>query len=335
MILVVALATLSAGCFGGGAKQLSPEEAEAVSQEALETFAADFASPTGGSLTTVAGEFGFGKDSTDTATFAMEWGRGGSASVILSTGGSFGVDLKLFCGPGSIVIVIGEQAVEARPQPDKACMESFQDTGDPLDLGEFENLDLLNITAHPDGTVTARYTDEDGTVTIAIDAKGRVSRMDIDTESGTGFLDMGYGERRTITVPQADERMPALINGFGDHNGQVYQWNGLGGDETQPFSEFEVRVIDAESQEVVATFPVGENGEANGFTFMFTDDGDGVFDGGDSFSISREGWNTVNQYEVVVWDRWADRALGDVPIPSLGAWVFVGLLGAALLARRV
>ncbi len=334
-ILLVALATLTAGCFGGNTTPLSEEEAKVVAEDALNAFATDFASPDGGDLTTVSGEFGFGSgNAMDKATFFIEWGTGGSTSVSLSTGGSFGVEIKLLCDPGSVVIDFGGETVEARPQPGKACMESFQDTGDPLELGEFENLDLLQITPHKDRTVTAVYKDDEGNITIKIDAKGRITRMDLDTGTGSGFMQMGYGNRRAIALPDAEQRMPALINGIGSHDGTVYTWSGLGGEASEPFSEFEVRVLHPESKEVLAAFPVGQDGSAAGFTFTFMDDGDGVFDGGDSFTISHEAWTSNSQYQVVVWDRWADRALGDIPIPSIGGLLLVGLLGAALVARR-
>ncbi len=329
--LLVVLLVLTSGCFGSDPKALSQEEAETVAEEALQDFAKNFASATGGDLTKVEGEFSVSQGSAEKAEFTMEWGRNGAARVALT--GS-GIEILLVCDADSTVLVFGGQAIESRPRPGAACLDSIQDSGDPLDVGEFENLDALNVTPHPDGTVTAVFQDDEGTIIVKIDAKGRISRMDIDSDSGDGFLVMSYGERRTITVPDADERMPASINGFGSHSGTVYRWEGFGGDEHQPFNEFEVRVIDAQSRSTVATFPMGQNGEQAGFTFTFQDDGDGQFDGGDSFTISHPDWASTNQYDVVVWDRWADRELGDAPIPGLGALAVVGLLGAVWLRRR-
>ncbi len=335
IIVIVALATLSAGCFGGGSKTLSEDEAKVVAQDALRNFAEDFAAPDGGRLRMVSGEIGLRTGGSENAAFELEWGTGGTARVELLATGSFGVAIEIYCGPERVVIVYGEDSVARRPQPNKACVNSVQDANDPLGLGAFEDIDLLNVTPLAGGGVEATYHADQGRIDIRIDPQGRVQRMDIATDSGNGFLAVSYGQRKAITVPEANERMSANIDGYGRHDGQAYIWTGLGGEETQPFSEFEVRVINAEDGSRAATFPLGSDGTENGFTYTFTDDGDGVFDGGDSFTVTREGWNSESQYTVVVWDRWAQRPLGETPaIPGLGPLAFVGLLGAALLARR-
>lgn len=346
VVLSVSLAL--AGCFGTGGGQLSDAEAKQQTREAVEAFASDFSDPDGGDLRRVTGsfeaageegDFSFGDFDMD---ILMEWGTGGTAHLrfVVQSGGT-SVTLEIYCTDDQVVTVWGNDAFESRPNDDEPCLDSLGGpTGeaDPFELEDLdEDLDDLEVTPHADGSVTATFTDENGTYTLEVDPQGRLVRIDIDADDATGFMEMDYGARTAISVPETTDRLPAEISGSGFFSSfdEEYQWDAFGSDTSYPLDEFEVRVMDGD--DIVATFPLdgGASQSEAGFSFSFDDDGDGGFGGNDSFTISSSAWTESDQYDVIVWDLWAGSDITDNPIPGWGLGVTVVVLGGLALRRRL
>lgn len=333
VLIILLLSATLAGCFGSdGPRQLSQEDAEDVARDALQDFADDFASPDGGDLRAVSGEFSTPQQG-GMAHIDMEWGAEGTAHVGVRLGDDEqATRADIYCSQNEVVLILGGASLEARPRPGQSCLNAVQETGDPLNTDQLGEAELDEVVANPDGTVRASFTDDNGTVRITIDAKGRLERIDIEAPQSSGFLDVDYGTRSVIDMPDADDRMPMVLFASGFFDGEAFVWSAPEGNESNPYDEFEVRVLD--SGETVATFTPGADGEENGFSFTWQDDGDGEFGHDDRFIIESAAWTEAGQYDVQVWDLWADREVDDVPIPGIGLWAIAAIALAGLLRRR-
>ncbi len=338
--IALILAILLSGCFGGGGESLSQEEAELRAKSAVEGFVADFASEDGGDLRRIHGEFsamdlgdgGFSMGDVH-VDLDIEWGTGDAIRMDMSTkSGGFSLEIGVYCDPSKTVILYGADVYESRPSEELGCGEFMGEGDEAFQIDELEQADQLNVTRNPDGTITAVYEDEEGRVEMLIDRQGRVSRMDVEADEGSGFLVVEYGKRRALEAPDATDRIPITMFGYGSFISGAYTWNAGWSGETAPYDEIEVRIM--QDDELIATLPAGQDTSASGFTIDWTDDGDGLFGGNDTFTITSDSWTSSNQYEVVVWDTWADAEVGDVPIPGIGLPLLVAFLALVALRRR-
>lgn len=334
LLAAVAMAVAMSGCFGFGSQRLSDEEARAATDEALRTFAQDFSSPAGGDLRLVRGEFG-GQDVDapmgGDVVFELEWGAEGRSRVALTVSGNrVTYDVSLHCGPEGTVVTFGAERMERRPRQG-SCLEAVGGRSDPLDIDELEGHHIEDVEPHRDGSVTATLATDDGTMTVEVDEKGRLERIDF---AEGGFLSVDYGQRQVIQMPEPTSLMPVLVFGSGQFAQGQYQWTAFGGDETAPFNDIDVRVLD-QSNATAASFTVRSGEQTQeGFVLTFNDDGDGVFGAGDSFTLRSDAWTSADQFEVLVWDTWADREVGDLAIPALPWIAGVGMLIVLALRRR-
>ncbi len=331
---------------GSSPSALTQEQAEVTATQALSSLAADFTAEDGGKLRLATADFSFSDQDfigSGTLRMEMEWGTGDTARFLLNLqsgeGYTIGIDTEMFCGGDIEIFVLGDVAYEVRPQPDgSTCMggmfgmESDEDSF--MDMDFLAGNDNLTVTPNPDGTVTATFFDEDGNYTAFIDAKGRVRSMSIDSPQGEGTMKFDYGSPKSIPRPSTTERAPSSVSGFCWFFSDECEWTAMGGDDA-PLSDFEIRVMEDGADEgatPLATFRLDGGSQANGgYSFTFTDDGDGTFGEGDSFQVFGSGDNV----EIVVWDLWADRDIEDNPqLPGVGPLALIAALGAALVIRR-
>lgn len=350
-VLVVALlvAAYFIGFGGSDPTALSQEEAEQTAALALADLTAGVHAPDGGDLRVLSGTFSFDDEDMGSGTLAMEmeWGRQETGRFLLSlaTTGGFSIDFQVeaFCGGAYDVIVFGKEAYESRPAPEgTSCMDLATQDGmmDGLPLLDFDRGNAsqrMEVTPHGDGTVTARFSDEEGDYTLHVDARGRATRIEVSSTEASGAFDAHYGARRLITPPETTGRMPSGVGGECWFSDGACTYDARDGDDA-PLSDFEVRLYpagatpeDDPGAAPAAAFPLdGGAQSAGGFSFTPIEDGDGLFGDGDSFQVTAPG----DGYQVVVWDLWADRSVDDHPAPA-PALLWTALAFAAVaLARR-
>ncbi len=336
--LLVLVAALS-GCFGGPG-QLSEEEARGVAQDAMRSFATSFASEDGGDLRLISGDFEMDDEDfgSGTVEFEVEWGKSNTGRIMANVdagGGGFSIQVQfeVYCGADRTVIVYGDESLEQR-HTRQACLEHLSDAEGTLSAEDFDELNMTDVTPNDDGTVTAHFEDEEGSYTVFIDAKGRIRTMDFTSEAGSGIIKIDYGERRVIVAPEADQRAPTTNTGWGWFMDGQYEWSALETGDAVPMGEIQIRVNDPDGQRV-ATFTAGQDATDNGFVFDYTDDGDGFFGPNDTYVIRSDAWTSSGQYDVVMWDTWADREVGDLGAPGPAfALLAIALLALVAMRRR-
>lgn len=264
----------------------------------------------------------------------------GDNRVVVFTVSAGIISMKVYCGETRSITQLGQRAMEGRSQ-NEMCPGATP--GESIFEGDLE---VSSVEERDDGTLRADVvsTSSDGERTlldVTVDAEGRVSRMTIENATGTFEFEVDYGPRRTISMPQATARIPADISFREDFSDGTYSWSATAHNDTVDLGEFEVRVTDTDDsgdEVIVATFDPTDpsSQEEAGFAFQFQDDGDGFLTAGDSFTISNDNWTYIWEYDVVVWDRWAEAGLGEFPLPLPGPlWVVAVLgLGAILWRRR-
>lgn len=111
---------------------------------------------------------------------------------------------------------------------------------------------------------------------------------------------LDYGKRRGIDLPEPTGRLPA--------------------EATEP--------------EVLASFPMDRDGSRRLHLRLHRRGPDGRVSPGDSWTLSRDGWEPYSD-AVIVYDLWADSAVGDspIPLPSV-AWLVLALVGVVFMWRR-
>lgn len=325
---VVTIALVLSGCAN---IVTAPEERV---KAALESFP-DEMGP-GGSIKKLEGSFSSAETSF-TADVAIEVSDNRVLVFTISAGI---ISMKVYCGKTDSVTQIGQEAMEGRSRNELCPDES---PGESVFEGELE---VTSVEERDDGTLRADVvsTSSKGDRTVldvTLDPEGRVSRMTIENETATAELEVDYGPRRTISMPQATSRVPADVSFREDFSDGTYSWRATAHNDTVGLDEFEVRVTetdDSGNEVIVATFDPSDpsSQEEAGFTFRFQDDGDGALTMGDSFTVSNDDWTYIWEYDVVVFDRWAEAGLGEFPLPLPGPiWVVaVFLVGAVLWRRR-
>jgi hypothetical protein len=292
----------------------SSEEAARTAEMAFRNFNADISSPQGNVTNfTLRGRTSEGPMA---ASIHFEMERGVASMRLLVSvqadvpedappgSPTFAIKNEVICAPGGFATRVDEEWLIARPQPcdDLTLSEIAPFAGSPL-----ANLEQAVNSAPMDLDVRARTATysapEGGTYTIHYDAKGRLVRVDQDTPGGTGTLTVSYEPRRAIALPEG-ERIPAELRGNGEWRSNTYVYR-MQASRTYPIDEFELRI--AERGLPVATMPFA-NGTSGNFTLVMHD-GDGIWQEGDGFDLTAE-----REYEIIVWDKWANRDVRDIPL---------------------
>lgn len=373
LIGVVALvAVVLSGCVEGPAADDEPEP-EANVETAMQSFQAAMANGDDSKLKAMTGHIAIPGDdefmpSDMTMDMTFEWGRDDVLFMAMGIDmGGMQVHVETWCTPDAIIIKWGSDAFEQRPpaptdedecsSPDSASLDDFasgadgESSGGPLGFFEQEMLARLepgDVTTNDDGTVTATFTDpENGDlITVHVDQKSRVTRIEVSGDEGIGAFDVTYGARDRLEVPTPSARIPASIETDRDHG-----WNREPTvhtveevDALLPLDEFEARWVseDRETDEkhVLATFPliVGQQVQ-NGVTFEYHDvDGDGHISVGDRYEYLKPREPTATTAELredlELYDKWAEGYANETPIPAPGVVGLLAVLGLALVLMR-
>lgn len=310
----------------------SPEE---TAKSAIENFPAELGPD--GTVKELDGTFE-SSESAVTAEFSIEIGSNGVR--VFSISASI-VNIKVYCGENRGVTQWGDKVLEARTDPDM-CTNQGSDPGESVFEGEIE---VQNAERQDDGTISADVvstssTGEESTIDVTLDEEGRIASMTIANSTGRFEFEVDHGSRRTIDIPETTDRRPADVTGRTTFRAGNYTWTATAHNDSVPLEEFEVRVTDTDQsgdEVVVATFDPSRSGtqEENGFSFRFEDNGDGALTTDDWFTVSRDDWEYEWDYDVVVWDEWAEAGIDEVALPFPGVvWIGSGIAAAAIVLRR-
>lgn len=270
------------------------------------------------------------------------------------------VTVEVYCASDRHVFVI-DQAYESRPLAsclDFSASENEGGTSASPDVADgqlvpLKGLLLQDIEVEDHRFVTATYEDENGnTVIIELDAKGRPERVTSHGIDGEAEMTFEYGAKRNIEIPSAAARLPAAVEfeteTLGDFGSGGSRLTITSAEHILSLGEYEVRMgIPDYSQQTlggpayssfVATFDLvdGEVQTEGQYQMMFHDvDGDGMLGTGDWLETSETADPANKTFaQPVLWDRWADAAVGTgIPGPA-APLVLLAMLGVALLLGR-
>lgn len=266
----------------------------------------------------------------------------------------------------------GDQCEDGEVESDEEDDAFMGDVED--EMGGMESLDLsgldlddLDVTTSDGkgGRLIVSFTHEDIEYEVTIDKRDRLTGISYVAPSGEGDFSFTYGTPKTLPEPDADARLPADLGTWWWNQDHPY-WeetpappadcveNTPPGDEPEylldemeleiysasglPLDEFEARIRDVETEDVVASYRL-DGGATSGdlFTFTFDDaDGSGDLSDQDTLVATFNGCNhvSVDAYEGVLWDLWADRDVDDMPIPGAGLFITMVLLATMVVAVR-
>lgn len=337
-LLLAFLLILLVGCFQRAPRQDANEEA----RQAMEQFWTDLGDP--GTITDLKGEI----LNADTAvqTILLEFGSNGILHVTIKN--PQGDDSEIYCdqthttlvtdsetamfrsgcwGPGGFLVAHSSYA--ARFAVRETRVESSTREGD---------------------VITATYVPQGNSSEVRYEARiedGRIQTLKLSGNQTTRApqaaliqFTVTYGERQPIPRPPPDKRIPAGLTVNTTFAPGEYRWNLLANASgaLDP-AEFEVRIVaasQAPTADPVANFSLRDGIEqvSQGFTFRFQDDGDGALDVGDSFVVSNPDWTTQEQYQVIVWDAWANAPVSATAMPGLAFLIVAIAFVAAAFLRR-
>lgn len=366
-VVLVSLIFTLGGCFGEGGPSGDPEE---VAHEAFRSFGTSVSSEDGGDIKQISGSFEMAEEALDGDDMGMgfgdgslemtiEWGRFGvvHATYGMASGGMT-MNLEAWCGPDQDVIKWGNDIIEGRGNAgfgggDDLCTMSTEmeemEMGSGLDIfasENFEGLELQDIETNSDGSISATFidTEEEGTMVVLIDKKGRIVRLEMDSPEGQGTFDIGYGARETIQIPEATVRMPAQLYASDSLEEGTLLGTIHSSDDAPPLDEMELRLVsrdwEKDTKEVMVRFALlaGEEQTSDGYAFTYDDvDGDGRVSENDTYTLSHPGWE--NEYwidgEIMFYDLWAEGYANESPVPAPGiALLVLSLIGLAYVGRR-
>jgi len=315
-------ALLLVGCLG--LPSGTPEER---ARRALDGFAQDLG-PAGGALSKLSGN---ATSNGYTVGFTLEVGRDGARHFNMSVAG-FALDF--YCRGEDVVRVVDGKPLAQRPG---ACPLDASRFGSPLLL-----LPQLNVTsARTEGSdVVAVYNGTNlsvGGMSATVDRHDRITSLRLESPGGNVTAEASYGPRAAFRMPSPVGRLAAAAGNSTDLFDGNFSWRADLVSDAPSLAEVEVRVFNATTHERLAAFRASmPQQQAGGFNFTFDDrDHDGTLSDRDRFWIERPGWTRRGQYDVQVWDAWAEAPIVRrlLPGPEVGLLLATGAL-AALLARR-
>ncbi len=329
LLLLLLTATL-AGCFGG-----SSIDADAAAQAAMDDFVADFFSDDGGDLSHIMGQISYADGgAVFTGDFDVRWGSEGGMRIDVdmtsqSGGATFEVAGYVVCKDSRVYIGSQAGVAEHRSNTGDSCFDALQDVQGPgLFLSGLQDAELLSASAKG-SVVTATFQADNDTFTIIAD--GQLQRIEMETSDLSASADVEHGAREPVAAPAAAVRAPSANIGAGIFANGMYRWSASEEVAAVPLSDIQIQIHDDAG--IVAAFIAGQDGEQAGFVFDFSDDGDGKFGSGDSFTIQSDAWTQRGEYRVILHDQWADRRVGDMPAPVPLVLALAALAGAAMLRR--
>lgn len=332
LVLAVALLLpLLAGCFSKDAPS-----AHVRFEQARDRFIADLG-PDGdiaafdGALVAGAGTEG---------DLRIEYGADGTTRLTASAGPLFSI--TVYCVGDGGVQKIGEDVYASRHRPG-LCDQ----IGETVPDGSFERSHVTDLEEHEDGmTVTVEVRNGsrvEGDQTWFLDGDDMVTRIEVEAQGQTFRLDVVYGPRSPIEVPEPTGRLPLQVRSTTrlDQDGNItWTWDALQVDHPAPLSEFTARLLEETedgNQTVVVAFALDGGPQAgDGFTFTFTDgDGDGRLSQGDRVEIGTDnGSMDGTRFVVDIYDLWADRSLEDNPLPAPWSLPLAAVVPFILWRRR-
>ncbi|MBW3583228.1 MAG: hypothetical protein KY455_09040 [Euryarchaeota archaeon] len=357
LVGLIAVAMVLAGCAhdGDSGSDLSTDERV---EKAFLGLAADVDDPDGGRLSKMAGTFS-GEEGDGTLT--LEWGKNDVQYIKASMGSpGFQFTVESWCAGERDYTQFGGTVYESRRDASAPCLE-MDDPDDEseadMDVGpqlpspqELTTMPRESVTEQEDGSLIVTLRLEDGSLmTVTIDPKDRVKRVEGDQDGETVDIGFHYDSRRDISLPEADRRTPVEVEGHTTFERQEASWVAEEVEVLLPLSEFEVHVYEMGEDyepygdppsygEPVVAFPLdGGEQSASGYSFLFTDmDTDGKLSAGDSWAVTFPDGVDPMEHDVTLFDTWAGLPTDaqGMPAPGLVALLGVVMLGLLIARRR-
>ncbi|MEA3201219.1 MAG: hypothetical protein QOE90_2647 [Thermoplasmata archaeon] len=311
---------LLAGCITG-----TPEER---ARRALDDFPAEIG-PTGGTLAHLNGTV---SSNGYSVPFTYDVARDGTRHFNLTYGP---IAFDIYCKGDQVVRIVGGVPTLQRPGP---CPLDGSRFGAPLAA-----LNQTNVTsAHGKGNdVIATFSGTNasiGGIVITADRRDRVTHVELHSPNGNLTANATYGTRAGFHMPEATARAALTARNYTYLYEGNMTWEAEDVSQNASLADLEVRVLDGATHARIATFRMGGGPqEDGGFSFTFADkDGDGQFSQRDTFWLVRPNWTRESDYQVQVYDTWADAPVvrsNGIPGPGIAS-VLAGIAVVALVARR-
>lgn len=366
LVLLIALAL--SGCFGKGPSQ---SEMQRELEAAIVAFPADV-SPQGGLASikvtgdvSVESQFnGVPVMVTIQPRMEVTLGRAGD---VLVTGKAASLVFTAYCSSERIIAIVtgGEQvdipdtsAAARNPlgictgRGSEAILEPYFEFPmvDPSLMTGDLRLEKMTPQGFEDlgkGMFAGTFTTEgeEGTTTLTITAKdGHITKIVSQNPSAHLKLDMTYGDRVTITPPEADHKVTSFVVGTTKSDENGWTWKGTSV-EGGPYEEYTIRVYPeatsvgcGTSVTPTVSFDLGDGTtqEKDGWRMVLFEDKDGTLGQGDEIIVRQPGFGQSFSHVVTIHDDWADETATyscsiPGPTPLLGV---AGLLAAFMLRRR-
>lgn len=189
---------------------MSPEQREQAVDNALSDFVAAMADPVTSDIRGMEGDFVILADGQEMAMhFTMEFGSNDVMYVlVMSEGGDmmFMGDAEMWCTPDEMVVRAQGQTFSMAME--EGCFQGFDQMDFAQDMPDLEG----NISALPDGRIQAVSIEDGTTFKLIISTDGRVDEVHIDGPEMQGQVEVLYGARKVIDVPEAE---PMDLGAFG------------------------------------------------------------------------------------------------------------------------
>ncbi len=292
----------------------------------------------------------------------------GDAADLHVIGSALALDFEAYCSPGRVIAIteggedygVRDMSAEAR-NPLGFCTGPGSEQL-VLPFFEFELIDPALLTGDLDleamlpagfekikGGIAASYDVEgpQGMTTLTMTIKGgKVAKIVSSNDDGNLVLEMAYGERTSITIPEADDRVGTVVRPEGSVTNDGWSWTGIG--DSGPSDEFSIAVYEKGASvpcsggpTPIVSFAIKDGAEQSkdGWRFTYFDDGDGRLGAQDSILIRHPNSEVAAfDHEVYFIDDWAGsvaRSTCATPGPGLvGVLVPLALVGLVALRRR-
>lgn len=261
--------------------------------------------------------------------FTYEVARDGTRHVNLTVPG-FAFDC--YCQGERTIRVVEGRPVEQRPG---RCPVDLSRVLGPLDQLNASGLNVTS-TSRSGNDATATFSSPAGNLTITADRRDRPVHVAMSGAFGDLTANLSYGTRATFSMPAPVARAALSARNSTNLYDGNFSWEMRDPNANASIADFEVRVLNGSTRERIATFRLDGGAQtAAGFRFVFADrDGDGNLSRDDIIWIERDDWTRERDYQVQVWDTWADAPVvrgRDVP----GAGIAPALAGIAAVATLI
>lgn len=327
-LFVLLISVSLAGCTGpGNQSQMSKDQMS----QSLDRFPAELQS--GGRVKELSGSID--PSSGASTSFTIEYGQHGN--LIVDAG-----PITAYCSDHGGVFEGVDGTIKAGRNRPELCEKNGRDLLSKALDAKTRSYEKWDSTSYrTSGTV--RQILESGSenlVSFSYDASDKeFSSLEIQNATAEVTVRPSYAPRRPIAIPEADTRRAIRLDLDTSFANNTYSATVNRTEPAAPLDEFSILVRDYnddfEKVNVTSFDPSDSSTQRDaGFTFRYDDnDGDGNLSVRDGFTIENREWEYSHEYDVVVWDEWADSETERfLPLPAYLS--VLALMVGVVIARR-